>query len=79
MPNIEMKVREIHGDECTERTHEEACKHEKDRWTEFEDTAKKNLSAKKAMACELLQMGLSGRAIDRILHLKGRSIIKSPK
>ncbi len=76
MPNVEMKEKGGHQDECTENTHKEARVHEKDRLTKFDYKAEKNLMAKRAMASELTSMGLSKCAIDRLLHLKGRARVK---
>ncbi|HED00473.1 MAG TPA: hypothetical protein ENN18_08825 [Proteobacteria bacterium] len=50
----------------------ESCGHEQHQLTDLEALSNRNLRAKKAMARELVDMGLSEEAVSRVLHLNGK-------
>lgn len=57
--------------ECATSTEQKGLHYEKGR-INVESISQKNLRAKKAMARELLAMGLSEETANRVLHLNGK-------
>ena len=55
--------------ESLPRTEEKRSSHEQNQAIHLEHTSEENLRAKKVMAEELITMGLSEEAIERILHM----------
>lgn len=56
--------------DCTAEQEKSEPQHERDRMNDLEITPDKNLRAKKALAEELVSMGLSREAIERVLHVR---------
>lgn len=67
--NLERKI-EQPTTEPANNTEQKGPRHEQGQTGYFEAVSRNNLSAKKAMVMDLVEIGLSREAIERILHVK---------